>query len=140
VVVLPGTPAAFKLLLKLRDHAINTGFHIQAPCPHTRTCPMANQTDQWCHVRKRLDRNRVHRETKKGIIGYEDEPYCYLVVSPVIVDVKAYNRIINAPRQRPGHVYVDMCTPASVIETSCITKKDKELFKRAKNIKWGDRA
>jgi ribosomal protein RSM22 (predicted rRNA methylase) len=125
--------------LNLRDFAIKAGYFVLAPCPHVSACPMANVDGQWCHVRKRLHRSRIHMETKKATSGFEDEPYCYLVTSPLPAADDGYSRIINAPRHRPGHIYVDLCTPAGVVETSCVTKKNKGLFKEMKHAKWGDR-
>ncbi|MES2253203.1 MAG: small ribosomal subunit Rsm22 family protein [Pseudomonadota bacterium] len=145
LVILPGTPAAFKLLLQLRDQAIALGYTIVAPCPHGMICPMTQQTDQWCHFRQRLSRSRAHQAIKKGSLGYEDEPYCYLLVTPGKSDhaadknVITENRIINTPRHRPGHIYVDVCTKSGARETQCVTKKDKSVFKTAKDLKWGDR-
>ncbi len=142
LVVLPGTSAAFKLLLQLRDRAIALGYRVLAPCPHMQACPMAQNADQWCHFRQRLSRSRAHQDIKKGTMGYEDEPYCYLLVAPgesanAIPGVKG--RVINTPRHRPGHIYMDVCSPSGVIETRCVTKKDKAAYKTAKDLHWGDR-
>ena len=141
LVVLPGTLAAFKLLLQLRDRAIALGYQILAPCPHMQPCPMAQNADQWCHFRQRLSRSRAHQDIKKGTMGYEDEPYCYLLVAPAESVFAADNiqgRVINTPRHRPGHVYIDVCSSSGVIETQCITKKDKVAYKTAKDLFWGE--
>jgi len=145
LVILPGTPTAFKLLLLLRDQAISLGYTIVAPCPHAMICQMTKKTDQWCHFRQRLTRSSAHQIIKKGSVGYEDEPYSYLLVTPgnsdYSVDKKIItkNRVINTPRHRPGHIYIDVCTKSGPIETQCVTKKDKNDFKMAKDLKWGDR-
>lgn len=139
LVVLPGTTVAFKLLLQLRARAIALGYHVVAPCPHMEKCPMSDKADQWCHFRQRVQRSRAHQDIKKGSIGYEDEPYCYLLVAPnadVHID---YGRIINSPRQRPGHIYLDVCGRSGLVETKCITKKDKTMYKILKDLNWGDK-
>jgi ribosomal protein RSM22 (predicted rRNA methylase) len=139
LVVLPGTSAAFKLLLQLRDRAIALGYRVLAPCPHMQACPMAQNADQWCHFRQRLSRSRAHQDIKKGTTGYEDEPYCYLLVAPgESLQPGTHGRVINTPRHRPGHVYIDVCTQSGVIDTQCITKKDKAEYKSAKVLTWGE--
>jgi ribosomal protein RSM22 (predicted rRNA methylase) len=73
-------------------------------------------------------------------MGYEDEPYCYLLVAPEDQhNDGSLGRVINTPRHRPGHVYVDVCAPSGNIETKCVTKKDKAEYKSAKDLTWGDR-
>lgn len=142
LVVLPGTSAAFKLLVQLRDRAIALGYQVLAPCPHMHACPMPKNVDQWCHFRQRLSRSRAHKDIKKGTMGYEDEPYCYLLVAPaesVFTVDKVQGRVINSPRQRPGHIYVDVCAPSGIIETRCVTKKDKPAYKVAKDLVWGEK-
>lgn len=141
LVVLPGTTAAFKLLLQLRDRAIALGCQVLAPCPHMQACPMTQSADQWCHFRQRLSRSRAHQDIKKGTMGYEDEPYCYLLVAPAgqVIPASIQGRVVNTPKQRPGHVYIDVCAPSGNIETKCVTKKDKAKYKTAKNLGWGDK-
>ena len=140
LVVLPGTSAAFKLLLQLRDRAIILGYQVLAPCPHMQVCPIAKNAEQWCHFRQRLSRSRAHQNIKKGTMGYEDEPYCYLLVAPADqVTGSVQDRVINTPKQRPGHVYVDVCAQSGAIERKCVTKKDKIAYKAAKDLNWGDR-
>ena len=140
LVVLPGTTAAFKLLLQLRDCAIALGCRVLAPCSHIQACPMAQNADQWCHFRQRLSRSRAHQDIKKGTMGYEDEPYCYLLVAPADqVNATSEGRVVNTPKHRPGHVYIDVCSPSGTIETRCVTKKDKAAYKTAKNLTWGDK-
>ncbi len=138
LVVLPGTRDAFLLLLKLREQALRSGFSILAPCPHACRCPMADIDGQWCHFYQRLTRNSTHQQIKMGTLGYEDEPYCYLLVSPVKLN-EGDNRIIRDPRRRSGHYYVDVCRSSGNIETMCVTKKDPEKYKLLKNAKSGKR-
>ncbi len=152
LMILPGTPAAFRLLLKLRALAINKGYTVMAPCPHAKVCPLSvkmavssDGVDEWCHFRKRLERVGSHQDIKQGSLGYEDEPYCYLLVAnPAVVNsVVAHGRqgdarIIQTPRKRSGHVIVDVCASSGVIEERCVTKKNKEAYARAKRLKWGD--
>lgn len=139
LVVLPGTKAAFKLLLTLRGRAIALGYRVLAPCAHKQSCPMVRNAEQWCHFRQRLSRSNAHQNIKRGTMGYEDEPYCYLVTAPANEsEHNVQGRVINAPRHRPGHVYIDVCAKSGVIETKCITKKDKDAYKAAKDLAWGD--
>ena len=152
VVILPGTPAAFHLLLGLRTLAIDRGYTVMAPCSHAKVCPLSAKrdvvsdgVDEWCHFRKRLDRVGAHQDIKQGSLGYEDEPYCYLLVAnPMVVNSTVAHerqddaRVIQSPRKRSGHVLVDVCASSGVIEERCVTKKNKEAYVRVKRLKWGD--
>ncbi len=46
-------------------------------------------------------------------------------------------RVIRHPQIRPGHIYLELCTPAG-LESSIVTRKNKEAFREARNIEWGD--
>lgn len=139
LVVLPGTPAAFSLLLTLRDYAISMGASVLAPCSHMHNCPMLGQKNQWCHFKQRLNRSRTHQEIKKGSMGYEDEPYCYLLVMPgKTTNAVLKDRVVNTPTKRSAHIYVDTCAASGTFKTHCVTKKDKLVYKIAKNLTWGD--
>ncbi len=143
LMILPGTPAAFRLLLNLRALAIDKGYTIMAPCPHAKVCPLSvkeDAVDEWCHFRKRLDRIGFHQDIKQGSLGYEDEPYCYLLVAnPAVVYEQGDDaRVIQSPQKRSGHVLVDVCASSGVIEERCVSKKNKSAYVQAKRLKWGD--
>ncbi len=144
LVVLPGTKHAFALMLKLRSNAIAQGFQILAPCPHAFDCPMASQTEQsWCHFRLNIERSQEHQTIKAGTLGHEEEPYLYLLVKAPCASMQATTsreggRIINSPRHRKGHMYLDVCQTDGKLHTHCLTKNKTNDFKSLKKLKWGD--
>lgn len=147
LVVLPGEPKAFNLLLQLREIAIHKGFEIIAPCPHAQMCPLSQSFDQriqsWCHTRAHVVRYQKHQEMKKGTKGFEEEPYCYLWVKRPLINEDVHSslkqgRIIHTPQKKTGHVYLDVCTSCGTLNQICVSKKDKEKYKIAKSSQWGD--
>ena len=134
VIVVPGTPLAYKQLMELRDLLIEEGAFIAAPCPHHEACPL--KEGDWCHFSIRLSRPSFHREIKRVTLPYEDEKYSYLIAlrNPL---VRAQARIIRKPILRSGHVTLDLCTPDG-LKRQTISKKDKALYKQATKVVWGE--
>jgi ribosomal protein RSM22 (predicted rRNA methylase) len=46
-------------------------------------------------------------------------------------------RVIRKPLQRSGHVLLDLCT-ANGLKRQTISKRDKEAYKKAVKLDWGD--
>ena len=134
VIVEPGTPKGFSHILQARDQLIEWGGHIIAPCPHTRECPMAGS--DWCHFAIRLERNREHKHAKEGTLGWEDEKYSYIAMGKKEAK-PTQGRIVRHPRKNPGHVLLQLCAQDGLIEKT-ISRKQKELYKKARKAKWGD--
>lgn len=134
VIVVPGTPLAFKQLMDLRGLLIEEGAFIAAPCPHHEACPLKG--GDWCHFSIRLSRPSFHREIKRVTLPYEDEKYSYLVAlrNPLH---RAQARIIRKPISRSGHVTLDLCTPGG-LKRQTVSKKDKDLYKQATKVFWGE--
>jgi ribosomal protein RSM22 (predicted rRNA methylase) len=134
VIVVPGTPLAYKQLMDLRDLLIAEGAFIAAPCPHHDACPL--KEGDWCHFSTRLSRPAFHREIKKVSLPYEDEKYSFLVAlrDPV---ARAQARIIRKPILRSGHVTLDLCTHNG-LKRQTVSKKDKALYKQATKVVWGN--
>lgn len=135
----PGTPAGYRRLMDIRRFLIQEGAQIVAPCPHNQACPLAQQTEDWCHFAVRLERSPLHRYAKEGERMWEDEPYAYLVVSPStdFLPVSPPACILKSPRLRPGHVLLSLCTPRG-LAVQTVSKKDKKSYACAKKKEWGD--
>jgi ribosomal protein RSM22 (predicted rRNA methylase) len=134
VLVEPGTPAGFALILQARQQLIDAGGHIIAPCPHQEACPMPD--NDWCHFAQRLARTPLHRQVKQSTLSYEDEKFSYVAfsrqpVSPIT------GRVIRHPQVRSGHIYLDLCTPTG-LRHSIVTRKDRDAFREARDLRWGD--
>ncbi|MGE0764060.1 MAG: small ribosomal subunit Rsm22 family protein [Bdellovibrionales bacterium] len=56
VIVEPSTQEAGRRLMEYRQHLIDHGFHIWAPCTHPQGCPLLNESKRdWCHDRIHFD-------------------------------------------------------------------------------------
>jgi len=135
VIVEPGTPAGFERLRVARDNLISWGAHVTAPCPHDGRCPM--EGSDWCHFAVRLERSALHRDLKAAKLGYEDEKYSYLVVSPDRSSSPAA-RLVRSPRPHKGHVRLVVCEPAGLNER-VVSRRDKDIYRQAREARWGDR-
>jgi len=128
VVIEPGTPRGFALILKLRGLG-----PIVAPCPGPVPCPM--EGGDWCHFAARVERSSLHRRIKNAELGYEDEKFSYVALSKQAVE-PARARIVRRPVQKPGLIVLETCT-ASGLKTEHVGKRDKAAFRAARHAGWG---
>lgn len=135
LIVESGTPYGYRTILKARDYLIKKGAFILAPCTHEAKCPLAESSD-WCHFAARLPRTEIQRLVKGATLGYEDEKYSYLMVSKVPFN-RPESRIIKTPDKHSGHVRLTLCNKNG-LETKVISRKEKEVYKDAKKLTWGD--
>lgn len=137
ILIMPGTPAGFEILRHCRQQAIAASFYPLAPCNHAGICPM--QGEDWCHFSTRLPRSRAHTYLKDGALGYEDEKFCYLILSkhPPIGTQQTAGRILKPPHCTNAGIHLSLCRPVKPLN-STIPRRDKSLYKMAKKKKWGD--
>lgn len=135
VVIEPGTPRNFAVVAEIRRHLIQAGAYPVAPCPHTNECPMATARD-WCHFAVRVERTSEHRKLKGGTLGYEDEKFSYLAFAKTPAD-HAEKRIVRHPAIHGGHINLTLCT-ANGLQSSTVTRSQKQLFRDARKAAWGD--
>jgi ribosomal protein RSM22 (predicted rRNA methylase) len=136
VLIEPGTPKGYQIILSARQQLISLGAFIIAPCPHTAECPLASLQSRWCHFSERLERSREHRLAKGGELGYEDEKYSYIIASKE-QSLPYRARILNHPQKRSGHVNLELCTADGLLAKT-ISKRYGEAYKQAKKLDWGD--
>ena len=134
VVVEPGTPEGYARVLAARDALRRAGGYPIAPCPHEPPCVMGE--GDWIHFSVRLPRSRLHRTTKGGELGYEDEKFTYVAVSRT-PPPPVPPRILRHPQIHSGHIALQLCTSEGP-KTVIISKRDKDLFRRARKAAWGD--
>jgi ribosomal protein RSM22 (predicted rRNA methylase) len=152
LVVEPGTPAGYRRILAVRAELIGAGWRIVAPCPHEHVCPLAqgaggggSDTTDWCHAAVRLERTAAHRRAKGGERSFEDEKLAYVAaVPPRSVDDNADSaldvpaaRVLRHPQTRPGHIRLELCTSEGAHESATVTKRDKDAFRAARKVEWG---
>ena len=131
IIVEPGTPEGFGLIREIRDYLISIGGHIVAPCPHMGIC-----LNEWCHFSTRVSRSKLHKDLKGGDAPYEDEKYCYIAFGKSEV-TPCKQRVLRHPQINPGFVELEVCTKEGFKRIK-YSKKDKELFKKARKADAGD--
>jgi ribosomal protein RSM22 (predicted rRNA methylase) len=135
VIVEPGTSAGWQRVLHARDRLLAAGAHILAPCPHARACPLS--PPDWCHFSARLPRSRLHREAKGGTVPWEDEKFIYLAASRR-PGIQRQARVIAPPRVSKAEVTLKLCQPNGVVAESTTLKRERDAFKLARKVDWGD--
>ena len=131
LIVEPGTPEGFSLIREIRDYLISIGAYVIAPCTHVGIC-----LNTWCHFSTRVSRSKLHKDLKGGDAPYEDEKYSYIAFSKKET-TPCKNRILRHPQINPGFVELEVCTKEGFKRIK-YSKKDKELFKKARKSNAGD--
>jgi ribosomal protein RSM22 (predicted rRNA methylase) len=129
----PGTPDGFARIRSARAALIQAGAHVAAPCSHDRDCPM--QGDDWCHFSQRLPRSRDHMLLKDATVPFEDERYCYVVVTREKVARGA--RILAPPLEAKPGLTFKLCDETGV-HARFVATRDKDEYRRVRKLGWGD--
>ncbi len=141
VIIEPGTPKRFSIVLDARARLIEAGAQLLAPCPHSSCCPLANHAD-WCHFAARVERTSLHRRLKNAELGHEDEKFSYLIAcKPSLITAKVRAcvpaaRITRRPASHTGHIQLTLCTPAGIKEET-IARSQKPAYRQARRADWG---
>jgi ribosomal protein RSM22 (predicted rRNA methylase) len=135
-VIEPGTPRGYATIMRVREQLMATGAHLVAPCPHERRCPMDESKD-WCHFAARVERTSLHRRMKSGELGWEDEKFSYVIFSHDPEMARAKARIVRHPQVGKGHIKLELCAQDG-LGLVTISKKQGEVYRRARRVKWGD--
>jgi len=145
VLVEPGTPAGFHVVLQARAALLARGACLIAPCPlgpneaRQYDCPMAAlgaDGGPWCHVPVRVERSRRHRLIKGADMGWEDEKISYLVAArPPTASHTA--RIVGPVDKTKAAISFPVCTEGE-LRTVAIPSREKETTRRATSGRWGD--
>ncbi len=136
MLVEPGNPQGFARIRKARAALIAAGAHVVAPCTHDKACPMSG--DDWCHFSVRLARSRAHMIAKGATVPFEDERYSYVVVTRAPVWQGTAARIVKPPLEaRPG-ITLPLCDSDGVLKNQFVARRDKDAYRRARKLEWGD--
>ncbi|AQS41183.1 MAG: Methyltransferase [Candidatus Tokpelaia hoelldobleri] len=136
VIIEPGTPAGWQRLLRIRNNLLLQGAFIAAPCPHSAPCPLA--APDWCHFSVRLARSRLHRQTKQGTIGWEDEKFIYMAFTRQKPE-NLTSRVIAPPRKTAAGVSLKLCNPDGTMACPAFAKRDKQTWKSVRKATWGSK-
>jgi ribosomal protein RSM22 (predicted rRNA methylase) len=134
LIVEPGTSAAFPLIKKAREQLLRLGVRTLAPCPHDHPCPLV---DDWCHFPQRLQRPQFQRRAKEAISPWEDCKFSYAAMARFAPANAPWARIIREPAVTKVYAEVQLCTADGILQHR-EDKKDREAFKRAKKLLWGE--
>jgi ribosomal protein RSM22 (predicted rRNA methylase) len=134
VLIEPGAPRAFDLVLAIRSRLIERGAHLIAPCPWQGPCPLAGR--DFCHFAERVERSALHRRAKDAELNYEDEKFSYVAFSRTPVK-RAAGRVIRRPEHQPGLITLEVCR-GEAIAIERTTKRDRDRFRAARKASWGD--
>ena len=113
LIIEPGTPLGFNNIIQARDKLTEKGFSVIAPCTTSNGfCPLRDHESDWCHFVKSVDRSRIQRLLKNGVLGYEYEKYSYLLMSKYQIHLDG-KRIISRPDNTKHSVSFDICSEKS---------------------------
>ncbi len=135
VLIEPGSSAGFGRLRLVRQHIIEQGGQILAPCTHHSACPMA--ANDWCHFSVSVQRTKEHKRLKSGSRGDESEKFAYLVASKRPITRASLSRVVKRPIKGKGHVYLDLCSDTGLAR-HVVSKRDPSHYRIARKSAWGD--
>ncbi len=134
LIIEPGTPEGFRQLRQARAALTALGGHVAAPCVCDGECSLP--PEDWCHFTARVARSRLHKQLKGGDAPYEDEKFTFLAMSKTPC-TPAPTRILRHPLKEAGRITLRLCTKDGIADRA-VTKKQGELFKRARKAGSGD--
>ena len=138
VLIEPGTPDGFARIRAARTALIADGAHVAAPCTHDNSCPMTD--GDWCHFSQRLPRSRDHMLLKGASVPFEDERYCYVVVTREKVSSGAQilnSRILAPPLETKPGLTFKLCDENG-LRAQFVASRDKDEYRRVRKRHWGD--
>jgi len=134
MIIEPGTQTGFQRISLAREQLLALGAKMIAPCPHEKPCPLPEY--DWCHFSQRVARTKLHRTVKGGELAYEDEKFTFLSMARTRDGMAIPGLVIRHPQIRKGHIQLRLCTPGGIMNT-IVTRKDKESFRKARELRWG---
>ena len=142
VIVEPGTPIGSENIRRIRELLLENGGYIVAPCTHMDRCHIKNS--DWCHFSCRVGRGKIHKMLKVGDAPYEDEKFSYIAVSREPLNGNSeenrnspLGRVLRHPLTEKGRIVLEICEKNGIFKKT-VTKRDGELYKKAKKVHCGD--
>ena len=134
LLVEPGTPRGYHLILAARARLIAAGAEPVAPCPSAAACPII--APDWCHFSVRLPRLKAHMQAKAADLPYEDEKFAYLAVRRPGGKLPDLQRILSAPVIAKHEARLRLCGPGGLTEVT-LPSREKTPFQAARKAGWG---
>lgn len=123
-----GTPKGFELIQLAKQIAETNNCGIVAPCASLK-CSL--EKNDWCHFSVRLPRTKMHNLVKHSKLAYEDEKFCYIILSKKSFNCCSKNRIIRRPIKKSRHIIFDICSRDGIKRVISKNKSDRKK-------EWGD--
>lgn len=134
LIIEPGTSAAFPVVRAARDQLLGSGAHTVAPCAHDRPCPLE---DDWCHFPQRLRRPEFQRRARGAPSDWEDSKFSYAAMARFAPEQPVWGRVIREPTSNKAYAEA-LISAESGIVTYRALKRHRELFRKARDLAWGD--
>ena len=131
LIVDTGTPRTYENFMRLKKYVADLGCKVTAPCKHEK-CGLKND---YCQFYARIERSSLMKLSKNASLPYEDEKYFYLLIDKQVKNdsKEDLGRVIYRPKITTNFVDLKICTRDGVVQKN-ITKKDKEVYKKARKI------
>jgi ribosomal protein RSM22 (predicted rRNA methylase) len=84
-----------------------------------------------------VPRSRDHLLVKDANVPFEDEKFSYLVAGKGFPPLDRGRRILATPKVDKSAVTLTVCTP-DVPEQRRVARGDKDAYRAAKRLDWGD--
>ena len=134
MLVEPGTPAGFERLRGGEEVLIGLGAQGDRPVP-ARGCLPHDRVGLVPLRGAPRAKSRCTGNSRARRLGYEDEKYAYLVVSPAPLAARQA-RLVRSPRRHKGHVRL-VCARTGGFDERVVSRRDGELYKQARSVPLG---
>ena len=131
----PGTPNSYQKMMQDRDNLLAKGFHLVLPCPHSEKCGLEND---YCNFTVRVNRTKLSKNIKDGVLGYEDEKYFYLIFAKDNNFFHCNSMVLRKPIFAKNHIELKLCNKNGEVGKCVVTKNNKKQYSQVKKIKHGD--
>ena len=117
--------------MKLKKLAHELSYQVTAPCM-SQKCGLKND---YCQFYARVERSSLMKLAKNAELSYEDEKYFYLLIDKQKNNGQVLDeqRVIYRPKITGNFVELKLCASDGVLIKN-VTKKDKDLYKKARKI------
>ena len=131
LIVDTGTPRTYENFMKLKKLVHELSYQVTAPCM-SQKCGLKND---YCQFYARVERSSLMKLAKNAELSYEDEKYFYLLIDKQKNNGQVLDeqRVIYRPKITGNFVELKLCASDGVLIKN-VTKKDKDLYKKARKI------
>ena len=136
ILIEPGTSKGFEIIRKAKEICNKRGWDVIAPCPSNDICPLGNE--ERCSFSLRIPRKAFLKYIKNGDAPFEDEKYCYLIISKGSMPcIHRWPVILKHPTVKKGHIILNLCS-GNRVYSKVLSKKDGDAYRTARKSSAGD--